>query len=148
LTTNRSDLYSQDQIQGEQERSLTTIPSQVSIDFTKFISLLINELQISDHEKTIQTTDSEPEHTADAEIPDSLPDKTDDTNQLLIDTIRNLINDTINSVIFNLDRNTIENEQINEEDITWTNLVGEQLSDEKPHPTTPQVKHQYSILNT
>jgi hypothetical protein len=97
LTTNRSDLYSQDQIQGEQGRSLTTIPSQ-----------------ISDHEKTIQTTDSEPEHTADAEIPDSLPDKTDDTNQLLIDTIRNLINDTINSVIFNLDRNTIENEQINE----------------------------------
>jgi hypothetical protein len=119
LTTPQSELYLQDQIQGEQETSSPTISSQVSIDFTKIEFLFINQLQISDNEKAIQRTEFESERTTDEEVQDSVSYKTNeiasDTNQVLIDTIRDLINDTINQVISDFNQNIIQNEPINHE---------------------------------
>ena len=109
------------------------------------------------------------EQSTNAEIQESVVSTTDGTthssaNQLLVETVRELINDTINAVITDLNQTTIENQLTDEQTFTWNNLLGEKSSDEglnqsseliKPaleeavqssDNITTQVKNKYSIF--
>ena len=89
-------------------------------------------MQVYDDEKT----ESISEPSSHRETQESASSHTDDSitfeaNQLLVDTIRDLINDTINAVLFSLNRNTIESQSTAEDSFTWNNLLGEKSSDQE-----------------
>lgn len=89
-------------------------------------------MQIYDDEKTEST--SEPSsHRQTRESASSLSDDSIsfEANQLLVDTIRDLINDTINTVLFSLSHNTVQIQSTAEDSFTWNNLLGEKSPDQE-----------------
>lgn len=86
-------------------------------------------MQVYDDEKTESISEpSSNRETASSQTDDSI---TPEANQLLVDTIRDLINDTINAVLFSLNRNTIEGQSTDEDLFTWNNLLGEKSPDQE-----------------
>ncbi|CAF0795127.1 unnamed protein product [Rotaria sp. Silwood1] len=98
LTNQAFESYLQDQIQGQQDLTSTTILSQ-----------------ISDNEKPIQQIESEYEDAQDLDSLQIDASTSDEKNSLLINIVHNIIHDIINAVLLRLNQISIDNEQIEKE---------------------------------